>query len=204
MTPRDVHARLRYSVSLPGETSHDQELARAVLDLRQWESSKTAERMRHLVSDRDHSRAETISLSSQLNYMEDWIMGLYVSYSVLPSNELMIGYMWHLICSIPRLRGRVVQDEQAYQSLEQSVSLYGADAEVLLLRQQLQARCAENERLKSQINAQVEGRMDEVFDSAVRLAVEHERGKDEVVIKDLRQENQRLRVALETQTRSDC
>ncbi|KAI5266191.1 hypothetical protein E4T47_08320 [Aureobasidium subglaciale] len=176
----------------------------AVLDLRQWESSKTAQRMRHLISDRDHSRAETISLSSQLNYMEDWIMDLYVSYTMLPSNELMMSHSWHFICSIPRLRGRVVPDEQAYQSLEQSVSLYGADAEVLLLRQQLQAQCAENERLESQINAQVEGRMDEVFDSAVRLAVEHERGKDKVVIKGLRQENQRLRVALEMQTRSDC
>ncbi len=55
---------------LSDELSHHQALVRAGLDLRQWESSNTAERMRHLISDRDHSRAEALS-SMQLSYLRE-------------------------------------------------------------------------------------------------------------------------------------
>lgn len=76
--------------------------------------------------------------------------------------------------------------------------MYGPDAEILMLRQQLQAQYAENERLKVQMNARVEDKMNEAFNSALQVAVDHERGKDGLVIEGLRQEIQRLQMALRT------
>ncbi|KAG9654767.1 hypothetical protein KCU64_g6996, partial [Aureobasidium melanogenum] len=188
----------RKSKVLSDELSHHQALVRAGLDLRQWESSNTAERMRHLISDRDHSRAEALSLSMQLNYLESWIMHLYMSCSSVSPYDPVFEQLQRFVCSTPRLCGRFGQDQQAYQSLVQSVNMYGPDAEILMLRQQLQAQYAENERLKVQMNARVEDKMNEAFDSALQLAVDHERGKDSVVIEGLRQEIQRLQMALRT------
>lgn len=87
---------------LSDELSHNQALVRAGLDLRQWESSNTAERMRHLISDRDHSRAEALSLSMQLNYVENWIMHLYTSWSFVSPYDPMFEQMQRFICSTPR------------------------------------------------------------------------------------------------------
>ena len=67
----EVELLKRRITILSDEISQSQALVRAGLNLRQWESSKTAEQMRHLISDRDHSRAESLSLSMQLNYLED-------------------------------------------------------------------------------------------------------------------------------------
>ncbi|KAG9614380.1 hypothetical protein KCV04_g16597, partial [Aureobasidium melanogenum] len=183
---------------LSDELSHHQALVRAGLDLRQWESSNTAERMHHLISDRDHSHAEALSLSMQLNYLESWIMHLYMSCGSVSPYDPMFEQLQRFVCSTPRLRGRLGQDQQTYQNLMQSMNMYGPDAEILMLRQQLQAQYAENERLKVQVNARVENKMNEAFSSALQLAVDHERGKDSVVIEDLRQEIQRLQEALRT------
>ncbi|KAG9667831.1 hypothetical protein KCU99_g8745, partial [Aureobasidium melanogenum] len=183
---------------LSDELSHHQALVRAGLDLRQWESSNTAERMRHLISDRDHSRAEALSLSMQLNYLESWIMHLYMSCSSVSPYDQVFEQLQRFVCSTPRLHGRLGHDQQAYQNLVQSMNWYGPDAEIMMLRQQLQAQYAENERLKAQMNARVEGRMNEAFDSALQLAVDHERNKDGIVIEDLCQEIQRLQEALRT------
>ncbi|KAG9547339.1 hypothetical protein KCU71_g16471, partial [Aureobasidium melanogenum] len=183
---------------LSDELSHHQALVRAGLDLRQWESSNTAERMRHLISDRDHSRAEALSLSMQLNYLESWIMHLYMSCSSVSPYDQVFEQLQRFVCSTPRLYGRLGHDQQAYQNLVQSMNWYGPDAEIMMLRQQLQAQFAENERLKAQMNARVEGRMNEAFDSALQLAVDHERNKDGIVVEDLRQEIQRLQEALRT------
>ncbi|KAH0148188.1 hypothetical protein KCU67_g11550, partial [Aureobasidium melanogenum] len=183
---------------LSDELSHHQALVRAGLDLRQWESSNTAERMRHLISDRDHSRAEALSLSMQLNYLESWIMHLYMSCSSVTPYDQVFEQLQRFVCSTPRLYERLGHDQQAYQNLVQSMNWYGPDAEIMMLRQQLQAQFAENERLKAQMNARVEGRMNEAFDSALQLAVDHERNKDGIVVEDLRQEIQRLQEALRT------
>ncbi|THZ07718.1 hypothetical protein D6C95_01886 [Aureobasidium pullulans] len=182
--------------TLSNDVLHNQDVVRAVLDLRQWESLKAAEQMHHLASDRDHSRAESQSLSKQLNYLEEWIMGLYMSCSLSSEETDTVEQLRHFICSTPRLRERFSQDEQAYQSMRQSMNLFGADAELMLLRQQLYAQCRETERLAANIDAKVESKMDEGFQAAVQTAVKQERSKDEFVIQDLRQENQRLRQAL--------
>lgn len=196
----EVELLKRKVTTLSDEIAQNQAFIRAGLDLRQWESSKTAERIRHLISDRDHSRAETLSLSMQLNYLEEWITNLYMTWSSLSHYDPLVERMQHLIFSTPRLRQRLGQDQQAHLSLVQSMGLYGPDAEILLLRQQLQAQYAENKRLKARINAQVEDRTNEAFDSALQMAVENERGKDDVVIEDLRKEIQRLHMALEAST----
>jgi hypothetical protein len=185
---------------LSDEISESHALVRAGLDLRRWESKTTAERMRHLTSDRDHSRAETLSLSMQLNYLEDWITNLYMSWSCSSHYNPLVDQMQHLICSSPRLHQRLGQDQQAHISHVQSMGLYGPDAEIILLRQQLQAQLAENERLKARMNARVKDRRDEAFVSALQTAVKHERRKDNAVIEDLRQEIQRLHLALEAKT----
>jgi hypothetical protein len=185
---------------LSDEISERHALVRAGLDLRRWESKTTAERMRHLTSDRDHSRAETLSLSMQLNYLEDWITNLYMSWSCSSHYNPLVDQMQHLICSSPRLHQRLGQDQQAHISHVQSMGLYGPDAEIILLRQQLQAQLAENERLKARMNARVKDRRDEAFVSALQTAVKHERRKDNAVIEDLRQEIQRLHLALEAKT----
>jgi hypothetical protein len=80
------------------------------------------------------------------------------------------------------------------------MGLYGPDEEILLLRQQLQAQCEENERLKAGINAQVEDEASKAFVSAVRTAVKYERRKDDAIIERLRQEIQRLHMVLEAKT----
>jgi hypothetical protein len=177
--------------------SHNQHLVRAILDLRQWESMRTAERMRHITSDRDHSRAETSSLSSQLKYLEEWIAELYTYVNCSPhNNNDIFQKLEQLIWSLPRLRERVGQDEQAYQSLKQAGGLYGPEAELLLLRQQLHAQSVENDRLKAQMNDRVEAKMDQVFKTTLQTAIEVERRKDAFVINDLRREKQRLMLAL--------
>jgi hypothetical protein len=185
---------------LSDEISESHALVRAGLDLRRWESKTTAERIRHLTSDCDHSRAETLSLSMQLNYLEDWITNLYMSWSSSSHYNPLVDQMQHLICSSPRLHQRLGQDQQAHISHVQSMGLYGPDAEILLLRQQLQAQHAENKRLEARINAQVEDGMNDAFVSALQTAVKHERRKDNTVIEDLRQEIQRLNMALEAKT----
>lgn len=53
----EVEMLKRKIASLSDEISESQALIRAGLNLRQWESSKTAEQMRHLISDCDHARA---------------------------------------------------------------------------------------------------------------------------------------------------
>jgi hypothetical protein len=50
------------------------------------------------------------------------------------------------------------------------------------------------------MNARVKDRRDEAFVSALQTAVKHERRKDNAVIEDLRQEIQRLHLALEAKT----
>lgn len=102
-----------------------------------------------------------------------------------------------------KISGRLGQDQQAYQNLVQSMNMYGPEAEMLVLRQQLQAQYAENERLKAEMNARVEDKMNEAFGSALRLAVDQERGKDNAVIEDLRQQIQRLQMALRTSNSED-
>jgi hypothetical protein len=112
----------------------------------------------------------------------------------------LVDQMQHLISSSPRLHQRLGQDQQAHISHVQSMGLYGPDAEILLLRQQLQAQYAENKRLEARINAQVEDGMNDAFVSALQTAVKHERRKDNAVIEDLRQEIQKLNMALEAKT----
>lgn len=196
----EVELLKRRITILSDEISQSQALVRAGLNLRQWESSKTAEQMRHLVSDRDHSRAESLSLSMQLNYLEDWITSLYMLWGSSSHYDPLVESMQHLIYSTPRLRQRLGQDQQAHLSLVQSMSLHGPDAETLLLRQQLQAQYAENRRFKARINVQIEEGMNRVFNSTLQKAIEQERGKDDAVIEDLRQEIQRLHMALEART----
>ncbi|CAD0093680.1 unnamed protein product, partial [Aureobasidium vineae] len=197
---KDIQSLKRKISALSDEVSHNQALVRAGLDLRQWESSKTAERIHHLISDRDHSRAETLALSMQLNYLEDCVANFYMSWSSSCHQDALVGQMQHLICSTPRLRQSLGQDQQAHLSLVQSMNVYGPDAEMLLLRQRLQAQCAENERLKVQINTRVEDKMNEAFSSALQVAVKNERGQDNVVIEALRQEIYRLHLSLEAKT----
>jgi len=196
----EVELLKRKVTSLSDEISESQALIRAGLDLRQWEPSKTAEQMRHLIFDRDHARAESLSLSMQLNYLEDWITNLYMSWGPSCHYGPLVERLQHLICSTPRLHQRLGQAQQAHVSLVQSMSLYGPDAEILLLHQQLQAQHAENKGLKARINAQVEDGMDEVFDSTLQMAVENERRRDDAVAIGLHQEIRRIHVALEAKT----
>lgn len=183
----EIESLKRRITILSDEVSQSQALVRAGLNLRQWESSKTAEQMRHLVSDRDHSRAESLSLSMQLKYLEDWITNLYMWLCSSPHYEPLVERMQYLICSTPRLHQRLGQNQQAHINFAQSMGLYGPDAEVLLLRQQLQAQCAENRRLKARLNPQIEDAMSEALDRT-----QHERGEDDAVIEDLRREVKRL------------
>lgn len=179
---------------LSDEISQSQEFVKAGLDLRQWESRNTAEQIRRLISDRDHSRAEVLSLSMQLVYLENWITNICIAWSSSSHFDPMLERMQHLICSTPRLRQRLGQDEQAYPNRVQS---RGPDAEILLLHQQLQAQHEEIEGLKTGIDAQVEDETSEAFVFAVQTAVKHERRKYDVIIEELRQEIRRLHVALE-------
>jgi hypothetical protein len=153
--------------------------------------------MRHLIPDRDRPRAEAFSLSMQLFYLEDWIARFYTSWSSTSHYDPSVEHMQRLICSIPRLLQRLGRDEQVHPSYVQSM---GPDAEILLLCQQLQAQHEEIEGLKGGINAQVEDETSETFVSAVQTAVKHERRKDDAVIEGLRQEIQRLHMALEAKT----
>ncbi|KAH0351424.1 hypothetical protein KCU83_g4387, partial [Aureobasidium melanogenum] len=166
---------------LSDELSQHQALVRAGLDLRQWESSNTAERMCHIISDRDHSRAEALSLkhAAQLSRELD-----HASIHVVQS------------CITLRPGGRTVaascmfDAEITWTSRPGPAGIPKPGTEYELY--------AENERLKVQMNARVENKMNEAFGSTLQLAVDHERGKDSVVIEDLRQEIQRLQEALRT------
>ncbi|KAH0287006.1 hypothetical protein M436DRAFT_78758 [Aureobasidium namibiae CBS 147.97] len=196
----EVEMLKRKITSLSDEISESQALIRAGLNLRQWESSKTAEQMRHLISDRDHARTESLSLSMQLNYLEDWITNLYMLWGPSCHYDPLVERLQHLISSTPRLYQRLGQTRQAHASLVQNMGMYGPDVEILLLRRQLQAQHTENKRLKARIKAQVEDGMDEVFDSTLQTTVEYERGRDDSVIEGLRWEMQRLHEALEAKT----
>jgi hypothetical protein len=100
----EVEMLKRRIIVLSDEISQSQAFVKAGLDLRQWESKQIAEQMRHLISDRDHSRAEAFSLSMQLAYLEDWIMRFYRSWSSTTHYDPSVKHMQHLIYSIPRLR----------------------------------------------------------------------------------------------------
>jgi hypothetical protein len=182
---------------LSDKISQSQAFVKAGVDLRQWESKQIAEQIRHLISDRDHSRAEAFSLSMQLFYLEDWIARFYTSWSSTSHYDPSVEYMQRLICSIPRLRQRLGRDEQVYPSYVQSIE---PDAEILMLRQQLQAQHEEIEGLKAGINAQVDDETSTAFVPAVQTVVKHERRKDDAIIEGLRQEIQRLHMALEAKT----
>lgn len=185
--------------TLQAEVTYNRDMVKAVLELRQWESRKMGERFSQLLSDRNHARADTMSLSNQLNYLEEWIMSLYMSSNSSPHNNMLAEQIQHFVSSAPRLRERYAQDAQALESLDQARNMYGPLAEVMILGQQLQAQKMENERLKAHINAQVDDRMEAAFRSAVAAGIRHERLKDAVVLRDLRQEKQRLQRALDEQ-----
>ncbi|KAI4849391.1 hypothetical protein E4T44_03382 [Aureobasidium sp. EXF-8845] len=193
----EVELLKRRVTVLLDEISQSQAFVKAGVDLRQWESKQIAEQMRHLISDRDHSRAEAFSLSMQLFYLEDWIARFYTSWSSTSHYDLSVEHMQRLICSIPRLRQRLGRDEQVYPSYVQSM---GPDAEIPLLRQQLQAQHEVIEGLKVGIHARVEDEASEAFVLALQTAVKHERRKDDAIIEELHQEIQRLHVALEVKT----
>jgi hypothetical protein len=136
---------------LSDEISQSQAFVKAGLDLRQWESRNTAEQIRRLISDRDHSRAEVLSLSMQLVYLENWITNIYIAWSSSSHFDPTLERMQHLICSTPRLRQRLGQDEQAYPNHVQS---RGPEAEILLLHR-LNTKRLRGSRLASMLRSKM-------------------------------------------------
>ena len=183
--------------ALEDEMRQNKEFIQAVLDLRKWESEKAAEGMDRLLSDREHSRAETITLSTHMSLLEEQVMGLYVDSNASPPNDTLVKKLQHLISTSPRLSARLPEHRDSRESLKHAKKLYGPDAELLLLREQLEAQRAENRELRVEMDARAEGKKDQKFRAEVEEAVRQERLKDAFVVRSLTKENQELRKALE-------